>query len=186
MPSSLSPSFWLRARPERAGSNEEDHCHRGRAAHARQCVCRNCGSQLDLTTGKYAEGIITTSIPVKLGNIVRQGGAIVENGQSGGYGLANFGAAAVDDIVVRGGSGGYSFSSGRWKTTGTPTPLTHRSSRPSPRPAIPRTTTQSDGIPDGGERVSPVPAAYQAAGGLPGRQKNRPWPCVADVRQRTS
>lgn len=77
-------------------------------------------------------------------------------------------------------------SSGRWKTTGTPTPLTHRSSRPSPRPARPRTTTQSDGIPDRGERVSPVPAAYQAAGGLPGRQKNRPWPCVADVRQRAS
>jgi Peptidase A4 family len=63
----------------------------------------------DLTTGKYAEGVITTSIPVKLGNIVRQGGAIVENGESAGDGLANFGAEAVTDVVVHGGSGGYSF-----------------------------------------------------------------------------
>jgi hypothetical protein len=46
MPSSLSPSSRLRACPERAGSNEEDYCHRGHAAHARQYVCRNCGSQL--------------------------------------------------------------------------------------------------------------------------------------------
>jgi hypothetical protein len=63
----------------------------------------------DSTTGKSALGEITTNQPVLLGNVESQGGAIVESGESGGNGLAQFSPVTFSDVDVYGGSGGYSF-----------------------------------------------------------------------------
>lgn len=61
----------------------------------------------DETTGQYVQGTITTNQAVSLGNIARQGGAIVEDDSSNG--LAQFNPLTFSDVYAGGGSGGYSF-----------------------------------------------------------------------------
>jgi hypothetical protein len=73
-------------------------------------------SLFDHNIGKGVSGYLTTNDPVPLGSIERQGGVIVENGPLSPIltmpSMPPFGSFTPNEVVVVGGSGGYSYI--RW------------------------------------------------------------------------